>query len=132
MSKFVDLSRPITDEEREYLRSRAREGDIVANDRQFGHLKDAEKRRERKSAEEDQDSEAQLQAQIEEQYASDDEFDPDLVAQVAPLSVRELKQRIEKLGGKPNGNKDDLQIQLLDLLDPAEAPEDDAEDEDEG
>ena len=114
MSKFVDLSRPITDEERAYLQSRARGDDIVANDRQFGHLKDAEKRKLRQGAEEDDREEAEFQAQFD--YDEGDEFDPELVAQVAPLTVKELKARITKLGEKPQGNREDLQVQLLELL----------------
>lgn len=115
MSKQVDLSRPITDEEREYLKLRAREDDIIANDRQFGHLKDAEKRRLRGDAEDADREEAEFQAQFD--YDEEDEFDPELVAQVAPLTVKDLKARITKLGEKPQGNRDDLQIQLLELLD---------------
>lgn len=114
MSKFVDLSRPITDEERAYLQSRAREDDIIANDRQFGHLKDAEKRKLRQGAEEDDREEAEFQAQFD--YDEGDEFDPELVAQVAPLTVKELKARITKLGEKPQGHREDLQVQLLELL----------------
>lgn len=114
MSKFVDLSRPITDEERAYLQSRAREDDIVANDRQFGNLKDAEKRKLRQGAEEDDREEAAFQAQFD--YDEGDEFDPELVAQVAPLTVKDLKARITKLGEKPQGNREDLQVQLLELL----------------
>lgn len=114
MSKFVDLSRPITDEERAYLQSRAREDDIVANDRQFGNLKDAEKRKLRQGAEEDDREEAEFQAQFD--YDEGDEFDPELVAQVAPLTVKDLKARITKLGEKPQGNREDLQVQLLELL----------------
>lgn len=128
MSKQVDLSRPITDEEREYLRIRAREDDIIANDRQFGHLKDAEKRKLRGEAEDADQEEAEFQAQFD--YDEEDEFDPELVAQVAPLTVKDLKARITKLGEKPQGNRDDLQIQLLELLD-AQADEDaDSEDDD--
>ena len=114
MSKFVDLSRPITDEERAYLQSRAREDDIVANDRQFGNLKDAEKRKLRQGAEEDDREEAEFQAQFD--FDEGDEFDPELVAQVAPLTVKDLKARITKLGEKPQGNREDLQVQLLELL----------------
>lgn len=114
MSKFVDLSRPITDEERAYLQSRAREDDIVANDRQFGRLKDAEKRKLRQGAEDDDREEAEFQAQFD--YDEGDEFDPELVAQVAPLTVKDLKARITKLGEKPQGNREDLQVQLLELL----------------
>lgn len=114
MSKFVDLSRPITDEERAYLQSRAREDDIVANDRQFGRLKDAEKRKLRQGAEDDDREEAEFQAQFD--YDEGDEFDPELVAQVAPLTVKDLKARIAKLGEKPQGNREDLQVQLLELL----------------
>lgn len=134
MSKFVDLSRPITDEERAYLQSRAREGDIIANDRQFGRLKDAEKRKLRQGAEEDDQEEAEFQAQFD--YDEGDEFDPELVAQVAPLTVKDLKARITKLGEKPQGNRDDLQIQLLELLEGGanedegtDSEDDDTEDE---
>lgn len=114
MSIQVDLTRPITDEEREYLMARAREADVVVNDRQFGNLKDAEKRKLRQAAENDDLEEAEFQAQFD--YDEGDEFDPELVAQVAPLTVKELKARITKLGEKPQGNREDLQVQLLELL----------------
>lgn len=129
MSKWVDLSRPITDEEREYLQSRAREDDIVANDRQFGGLKDAEKRKLRHGAESDDQEEAEFQSQFD--YDDEEGFDPELVAQVAPLTVKELKARITKLGEKPQGNREDLQVQLLELLEGGtREPEGDDEDED--
>lgn len=128
MSIYVDLSRPITDEERAYLTRRAREDEIVVNDRQFGHLKDAEKRKLRQTAEQDDAEEAEFQAQFD--YDEDEAFDPELVAQVAPLTVKELKARIEKLGEKPQGNRDDLQIQLLELLEgQGEGDEDNSESE---
>lgn len=124
MSVQVDLTRPITDEEREYLMARAREDEVVVNDRQFGHLKDAEKRKLRQTAEDDDLEEAEFQSQFD--YDEEDTFDPELVAQVAPLTVKELKARITKLGEKPQGNREDLQVQLLELL------EGDTESEDEG
>lgn len=130
MSKQVDLTRPITDGEREYLKLRAREDEIIANDRQFGHLKDAEKRKLRQGAEQDDLEEEEYQSQFDQD--EDDAFDPELVAQVAPLTVKELKARITKLGDKPQGNREDLQIQLLELLEGGpEEPEGDDEDEDE-
>ena len=112
MSKVVDLTRPITDEEREYLMTRARESEVEANDRQFGHLKDAERRNLQDRAEE-ADAE---EAAIAEAYEEGEEFDPELVAQVAPLTVKELEARIKKLGHKPDGDKETLQIQLLEIL----------------
>lgn len=127
MSKQVDLSRPITDEEREYLTIRAREDDIIANDRQFGGLKDAEKRKLQQRSEEADLEEDEYQQQFE--YEEEEAFDPELVAQVAPLTVKELQARIEKLGSKAQGNKEDLQVQLLELLEggPKGDPEGDAE-----
>lgn len=111
MGKRIDLSRPITDEERAYLLSRAREDEVVANDRQFGGKSDAEKRKATSAADEAAEEEASYEVEEEEDF-----FDPDLVDQVAPLSVRELQQRLEKLGLKPKGKKDELQIQLLEAL----------------
>ena len=128
MSKFIDLSRPITDEEREYLKLRAREDDIIANDRQFGHLKDAEKRKLRQGAEEDDQEEAEFQSQFD--YDDEDTFDEELVAQVAPLTVKELKARITKLGEKPQGNREDLQVQLLELLEGGTGEGDDEDEDD--
>lgn len=128
MSKQVDLSRPITDEEREYLIIRAREDDIIANDRQFGGLKDAEKRKLQQRSEEADLEEDEYQQQFEYEEEGDT-FDPELVAQVAPLTVKELQARIEKLGHKAQGNKEDLQVQLLELLEggPQGDPKGDAE-----
>lgn len=129
MSVHVDLTRPITDEEREYLMARAREDEVVVNDRQFGHLKDAEKRKLRQTAEDDDLEEAEFQSQFD--YDDEEGFDPELVAQVAPLTVKELKARITKLGEKPQGNREDLQVQLLELLEGGTGePEGDDEDED--
>lgn len=111
MGKRIDLSRPITDEERAYLLSRAREDEVVANDRQFKNHSDAAKRKASDDAE-------KATAEEEEYDVEEDEdlYDPELVAQVAPLSVRELQQRLEKLGIKPKGKKEELQMQLLDAL----------------
>lgn len=125
MSRQVDLSRPITDEEREYLQIRAREDDIIANDRQFGGLKDAEKRKLQQRSEEADAAEDEYQQQFE--YEEEETFDPELVAQVAPLTVKELQARIEKLGFKPQGNKEDLQVQLLEILEGG--PEDETDPE---
>lgn len=125
MSRQVDLSRPITDEERAYLNLRAREDDIIANDRQFGGLKDAEKRKLQQRSEEADAAEDEYQQQFE--YEEEETFDPDLVAQVAPLTVKELQARIEKLGFKPQGNKEDLQVQLLEILEGG--PEDETDPE---
>lgn len=125
MSRQVDLSRPITDEERAYLNLRAREDDIIANDRQFGGLKDAEKRKLQQRSEEADAAEDEYQQQFE--YEEEETFDPELVAQVAPLTVKELQARIEKLGFKPQGNKEDLQVQLLEILEGG--PEDETDPE---
>lgn len=114
MSRLIDLNRPITDEEREYLIARAREGEVAVNDRQFGHLSDDEKDALRGRATKDARVEAAISVLRDQEEEED--FDEDILGEVMPLKVADLRARLEKEGLSSDGNKDELQLRLLVLL----------------
>lgn len=122
MGRFVDLSRPITDDEREYLMSRSREGEVEVNDRQFGHLKPEEKEAEQDQAELDhQEEEAErkaFEAAVEDADAQS--FPEWIVDKVEPLTVNQLRTALAKRGLDKDGLKPELQVRLAEWLEEQE------------
>lgn len=119
MSTFIDPYRPYSEEDKEWLRTRAgAEALIDANDRQFGYLSEEEKAEVRAQVEtDDKDDQEALAAAIAAQAAEDeDAFDEEDLAIVAPLSTVELRARLKKAGQNSEGSKDELQIRLLEFL----------------
>ncbi|QNJ55325.1 hypothetical protein SEA_LITTLEFELLA_14 [Gordonia phage LittleFella] len=105
MSRFIDPNRPYTDEEKEWLLTRA-EGEflILENDRRFAHLSKKDKAEATEQAEKDAQGEATIQKAIQEQLKAEEEdsYHPDDVAAVQPLTIAQLRQALEKHGQRTN------------------------------
>lgn len=116
MGKSIDLNKPLTQDEREYLESRRRIGDIAANDRRFGHLSDSDKSSARKQVDSDNAEDDAEQEAIRQNEEEADVYDDDLVDQVLPLKTADLRSQLGKLGLETGGKKDDLRMRLLEHL----------------
>lgn len=121
MSRQIDLTRPPTEEELEYLSTRAGGDDLLkVAERKFGGLSEEEREelRAENEADHQDDAERLAAAQQQAQEEEDDAFDEEDVAKVAPLTVPELKEKLKKVGVKysKEDNKDDLQVLLLEYL----------------
>lgn len=116
MSRRIDTSVPLTEEEKEYLLTRSGgEAAIQIDERKFGHLSKAEKKRLRSGQEPEQNSE------------SEDGYHPDDVARVEGLTLAQLRaalkkndisfavseEEIKEIGTE----KEVLAVRLLNLLD---------------
>lgn len=122
MSKHgkIVLTRPLTDEEKEWLLTRAGGQDTIdANERAFGGL--SEEQREALRSEADADSEEEQRRQAEFNAGDEDGFSQELLAQVMPLSVAELKAWLKKNGIEQDGTVEDLQLRMLEALEAAQA-----------
>ena len=101
MSKVIDDSRPYTDEEKEWLLTRADGEELIKiNDRRFSHPSDAQKKKLSERVLSDAQKEAQIQAAIAEQQKQDEEdsYHEDDIAAVQPLTIAQLRERLEKEG----------------------------------
>lgn len=121
MSRQIDLTRPPTEEEIKYLSTRAGGNDLLkVAERKFGDLSEEEAEELRGQSDVDDADEADRRAEAERlaQEEEDDSFDEEDVAQVAPLTVKELKERLTKVGVKftKDDNKEELQVLLLEYL----------------
>ena len=142
MGKYIDPDQPMSEEDKIFLRKRARGYEVIENERRFPPGE--------KPAEHEQagfmpskigyDYEAQAQKtedaggrQIERipvdenghpilpeyGYGSDsdeDEIDDDIIAKVLEYNVEELKEELKKVGQKTSGNKDELIDRLANAL----------------
>lgn len=118
MSRNIDLSVPLLEEEKEYLRERAREGEVTVNERQFAGVTEKQARALREQADSDDKDEAQRRVDFirEQEELEEDSFDPEDVDKVEPLTVKELRQALTKRGLETSGNKEELQVRLLEHL----------------
>lgn len=121
MGRFIDLSRPITDDERAYLLSRSREGEVTVNDRQFGHLEDGQKLNAQIQAQDDAEFEAEERRAFEDAMdaAEADAFPVWIVDKVEPLTVAQLRTALAKRGQDTEGDKLELQTRLAEFLEEA-------------
>lgn len=112
----IDLSRPLTDAEKEWLVTRpGGRASVAVNDRQFGHLSDEERSALQVShAEDEEDEAALLAAYLQED--DEDGFDPEDVGKVAPLKVTELRAWLKKKGEDQTGSKEELQVRVLEKM----------------
>lgn len=126
MSRQVDAERPFTEEEKAFLRTRSGgEEQIIVNERKFGHLTKADARKAQKQAEADDKDEADRRAAFEAQQKQEEEdsFDDEDIAKVAPLTVKQLREHLKKLDMDDTGNKEELQLRLLEHYDRERHPE---------
>lgn len=134
MGRLVDFDRPLSDEDKEYLRSRGRGGEILANERQFGEGGEGESPEnpkydlEARAAATHDVGGALLPGQVldhdtgrvvplsEFSDGSPDEgdVDDDIVEEIEGLTVPELKERLDEEGVEyeSSAKKADLQDTL--------------------
>ena len=119
MSRRIDSSVPLTEEEKEYLLSRAEGAALIAIDeRKFGSLSKADKRRIR------------LGQEVEEDPSSKEEgteYNPEDVEKVEGLTLAQLRSALKKNGipfsvtegeiQEFGTEKEVLAVRLLNLLD---------------
>ena len=118
MGRFVDLSKPLSDEDREYLIERRREDEIRFNDAEFGDLKDKDK----KAVSEQHDSDVKEDKAEQEAYekalaeADEEGYPEHLVEKVEPLTVAQLRAALKKRDLETSGDKEELRIRLIEFL----------------
>ena len=95
MSKQIDLNKPLSDEGRAYLASRARHHEIIVNDRMFGP-----------------GGTGPEPESVPEEDVEVLDIDPDIAEHVLGLSVQDLRSELIKNNITPAGHKEDLQEAL--------------------
>lgn len=126
MSRMIDEERPFTKEDIEYLRTRPQgAAAIEINERKFGHLNKSEVRKaqEQAAADDADEEKRQTEQAAAAKQEEDDSFDEEDIAHVAPLTVKQLRERLDKLKMDTSGNKEELQLRLLEHLDRERHPE---------
>lgn len=124
MSRRIDLKKPLSDEDREYLHRRGRTWDIEMNDAQF---KDAVKVTDGNGGEvnvapevRDPDAhvlpEGETQGNADPDTGGEDEDDRVSEADVKALKADELREELSERDLSTDGNKEELQKRLLDHL----------------
>lgn len=117
----IDTTRPFTDEEREYLRAaKGSVGDsmIEANERAFGTLAESEAVALQDQAAADDEAQAKVDEAVRAAgEPSEDDFNDEDMAEVAPLTITQLRARLKKENQDSTGNREELQLRLLEYLD---------------
>lgn len=111
MSRLIDHERPYSDDDKNYLLSRPGGEDLISvNDRKFSHLSDESRKKLLKRHESDEEKEKAIQQELEKQQkqAEEDSYHEDDVAQVQPLTIAQLRKRLEDEGLSSKVTKDDL------------------------
>ncbi len=112
MSRFIDVNKPLSDEEKEYLLTRAEgESIIAANERKFAHLPDDKRAKLAEQAEKDREGEEELRRRAAELDAKDEEdsYHPEDIDYVRDMTIADLRQNLEKRGLRTNVLKADMQ-----------------------
>lgn len=118
MGRYIDPNKPLSDEDRAFLMSRAREDEVRTNDRIFGHLNQEDKDLIRNEVDEDNEEDKRHAAEEFKKLVEDEDssFDEDLVQRVEQLVTRELRLELSALGEPVDGKKAELQDRLLNRL----------------
>jgi hypothetical protein len=112
----IDLNRPLTEDEKKFLRTRAGgESLITVNERQFADASADEKSALQTQAQIDAEEDAARQAALQDPDDEDD-FDPEDVAKVAPLKLAELRAWLKKAGLPQQGTMEELQVRILEKM----------------
>lgn len=154
MGRYINPDQPFTDEEKEFLRSRAREDEVIENERRFPNgVASAEHEEEgfmpkkpgydyKEQANRTEDATGLPIDTIpvdefgnpktpEYGYDEDDDeddIDDDILDRVLAMNVDELKDELDKLGLKKSGNKEELIDRLANgLQDKRDAQNEEAE-----
>lgn len=110
MSRVVDDTRPYTDEEKEWLLTRANGAELIkVNERRFSHLSSKQKEALSNRVLEDEKKEQEIQSEIQKQIKEEEEnsYHPEDVAAVQPLTIAQLRERLEKEGLKSSVSEKD-------------------------
>lgn len=110
MSRYIDETRPYTEEDKAYVLTLAGgEERVRLNEVRFAHLSEKAKDSAQKQAEKDEKDEAAEQAALREaeQQAEEDSFHPDDVAKVHGLTIKDLRLQLQKLGLKDSVSEKD-------------------------
>jgi hypothetical protein len=139
MSKNIDMSKPLSSEDRHYLFVRERHGEILANDLRHGKVREMT---EEEQAEAEQkafvesagkrtpalmdnsmleeqhkqrqaDELAQLDTYADQTYA---DYDPDDVAYIQTLNDDELREKLKERELDTSGTRPEMQKRLLDSM----------------
>jgi len=132
MSREVDLTQPLSDEDRNYLEARGRHGEVAyADSRSQAELSDDERYEiEQRMIAEQKGKRIPLQmdpdAVRDNVYEEDEEEpepieqqegdDPDDVAYVEKATVADLREQLSARSLSTSGNKPELQRRMLDAL----------------
>ena len=120
MGRRIDLSRPLSDEDKAYLRSRARGYQVDLNEKLFAHLGEDGRQALREEMEAGDAEEERANAELIAQLEEEGEFDEDLILQVSRYDVNLLRQKLKDLGEEdslqPGQSKRELQELLLNRL----------------
>lgn len=131
MGRYVDLDKPLSDEDRAYLVDRRREDEIKINDARFGDLSKKERKAASDQHDEDVAEEAAEQEALEAAGAQDEEesYPEHIVEKIAPLNLTQLRQAAKKRGLETTGSKEELRIRLCDYLEAQEKKKQEEADE---
>lgn len=140
MGRYIDPDQPMSDDDKEFLRGRAREDEVIENERRFPPGGKPEKHEEAGFMPEKQGYDYQAQANktedaggrpidqipvdekgrpiLPEYGYSDDEgdLDEDILNRVLDMKVGELRDELKKHGESTEGNKDTLVDRLANVL----------------
>lgn len=110
MGRSVDGSRPYTEEEKQWLRTRSGgEALIKINERRFAHLSDEKRDALQARVIEAAKKEAEIQRQLEEQAKADaeDSYHPEDVARIEHMTIADLQEFLENEGQNPKVSNSD-------------------------
>ena len=114
MSRRIDPDRPYTDEEKAYLLTRANGASLIAvNERRFAHLSKTEQAELTKQAQEDAEKELMIEQQIQKELEEEesDSYHPDDIAVVEPLTIAQLRAKLEEEGLRTTVTKKDTEAE---------------------
>lgn len=128
MGRFVDLDKPLSDDDREYLISRRREDEVRINDARFKSLSEEEKQEATRQQDQDAAEERAEQEALEQAIAhqEEDAYPEHIVEKIAPLNLTQLRQAAKKRGLETTGSKEELRIRLCDYFEAKEKAEEEA------
>ena len=117
MSRYIDFDKPLSDDDKEYLRKRPYGKDAIAlNETRFGELSDEEKDQVVKQKDADDQAQAEAEAELEElQKDAELPFDDDVIAKVEGLDYNELRKACSKHDLDATGKAEELEDRLLEF-----------------
>lgn len=110
MSRRVDPDRPYTEEEKDFLRTRANGINLIAvNERRFAHLSEDQKEALTGRANDDAEKERRLQEEFEEEMDDEEEsYHPHDIEKVSVMKIAELRTALEEEGLSASVSKKEM------------------------